>query len=58
MPDNRRSKPGKQKEREATTMPGPTGRKIPADEELGPDRRVELARRAEAKRQCGRPPSI
>jgi hypothetical protein len=39
-------------------MPGPTGRKNPADEELGPERRVEIARRAEAKRQRGRTPSI
>jgi hypothetical protein len=60
MPDNRRSKREKQKEkeREATRMPGPAGGKNPADEELGPERRVEIARRAEAKRQRGRPPSI
>jgi len=60
MPDNRRSKHGKQKaeDQEATRMPGSTGRKIPAEEELGPDRRVEIARRAEAKRQRRRPPSI
>jgi hypothetical protein len=58
MPDNRRSKHKKQKEGEAKRMPGPNGRKNPADEELGPERRVEIARRTEAKRQRGRPPSI
>ena len=37
MPDNRRSKHGKQKaeDQEATRMPGSTDRKIPAEEELG-----------------------
>jgi hypothetical protein len=58
MPDNRRSEHEKQKEQEAPRMLGPTGKKNLADEELGPERRVEIARRAEAKRLRGRPPSI
>jgi len=58
MPDNRQSKDERQKKREVTRMPGANGRKNPADEELGLERRIEIAQRAEAKRLHGRPPSI
>jgi hypothetical protein len=58
MRGNRGSKQGRPKEPKAARPLNPTGKKNLPDEELGPERRVELARRAEAKRLRGKPPSI
>jgi hypothetical protein len=58
MPGNRGAKQGKQKARKTAKMPRPASGKNPSNEELGPERRVELARQAEAKRFRGKPPSI
>jgi hypothetical protein len=60
VPVDRGSKQERPKERRAAQMPRPTrkGAKIPPDEELSPERRVELAQQAEAKQSRGKPPSI
>jgi hypothetical protein len=60
VPVDRGSKQARKKERGAAGMPRPTRKiaKVPPDEELSPERRVELAQEAEAKQFRGKPPSI
>jgi hypothetical protein len=58
MPGNRGAKQGKQRARKTAKIPRPAGGKDRPNEELGPERRVELARQAEAKQLRGKPPSI
>jgi hypothetical protein len=57
---DRRSKQGKRTERSATAKPRPAARKgkRTPEEELSPERRVELAQQEEARQFRGKPPSI
>jgi hypothetical protein len=56
MAGNRGAKRGKQTAPKAAKTRA--GAKQRPNEELGPERRVELARQAEAKQYRGKPPSI
>jgi hypothetical protein len=60
MPGGRLLKRGRGRDRKATETLRPTKKKAKSapPEELGPERRAELAQRIEAKRLRGKPPSI
>jgi hypothetical protein len=58
MPGNRKAKLRKRTARKTAKTLHPAREKSRPDEELGPERRVELARQDEAKRSRGKPPSI
>ena len=54
------AKHDRSKKEKASRVPHPPGKKAKtlADEELGPERREELAQQIEAKQFRGKPPSI
>ena len=60
MAGDRAAKQGSPKKERASGMPRPAGKKAKtlSDEELSPERRVEIAQEAEAKQFRGKPPSI
>lgn len=60
MTNDRQSKPESSKDRRPAESAGAgsKARKSPRPEGLAPEQRLELARRAEAKRVRGKPPSI
>jgi hypothetical protein len=61
MPSERRPKDRRGKDQKQTGRPLLLARKRAKrtpDEELGPERRAELAQEAEAKQSRGKPPSI
>jgi hypothetical protein len=58
MVGNRGAKRKRQTAAKTAKRPRPAGKKNRPNEELGPERRTELARQAEAKEYRGKPPSI
>jgi hypothetical protein len=58
MAGNRGAKRRKQTAPKTAKIPRPASAKQRPDEELGPERRVELGRQAEAKQYRRKPPSI